>query len=74
VPVPVPVPCPPPTPPQDTQALAFTRSGGTLFAACHSGDVAVVRMAADARGGDMVATLQGHVQDCTTLALDPGDK
>jgi hypothetical protein len=33
-----------------------------------------VRTAADTKGGDMVATLQGHVQDCTTLALDPGDK
>jgi hypothetical protein len=55
-------------------AVAFMSGGATLLAACQSGDVAVVRIVPDLTGGEAVAALQGHVQDCTTLALDPGEK
>ncbi|GBF93287.1 THO complex subunit 3 [Raphidocelis subcapitata] len=50
--------------------VKFLGNGSVLLVGCTTGDIDVVRVRHDCRGGESVATLQGHVQDCTAIAVD----
>lgn len=57
--------------PQYPGTVKFLGNGSVLLVGCVSGDIDVVRVRPDGRGGESVAVLQGHVQDCVAIAADP---
>lgn len=52
----------------------FLGNGSVLLVGSYAGDIDVLQVRRDFRGAAPVATLQGHVQDVTAIAVDPSQQ